>query len=264
MLFMKNALLAVILLAPVFGLLGSMVVNNRMAFFSDALGHSAFTGIAIGSLLGFARAGWSAILFSALAALVVTYLQQRSRMATDTVIGIFSSTAVALGIFLATGGGRSFNQLNSYLVGDVLSIRPNEIFQLCLIVVLVLLLWLFFFNRLLLSSLSSSLALSRGSKVFLVQLLFAGAIAIIVTLTMSWIGLLVINAYLVLPAAAARNIAGNVRQYTFWTIIFSSLSGITGLLLSYYIGAATGATIVLVAAACFAGTLLAGRFVRPA
>lgn len=255
MLFMKNALLAVILLAPTFGLLGTLVVNNRMAFFSDALGHGAFTGIAIGSIMGLIRPVWSAVIFASLSALLVTLLKHRSRMATDTVIGIFSSTAVAFGVFLSTTGGRSFAKLNIYLVGDILSIRPSEILQLALVLLAVLLLWVLAFNQLLVVSINSSMAASRGIHVFATELLFSCSIAVIVTLTMGWIGLLVINSYLVLPAAAARNIARNIRQYTLATVSFSVFSGVVGLILSYYIGSATGATIVLLSAGCFVVTL---------
>ena len=108
MYFMKNALLAVLVISPLFGILSTMVVTNRMSFFSDALGHSAFTGIAIGTLCGLADPMWAAILLAAAFALLFTYVQRRSNMASDTVIGVFSSTAVALGIFLSTLNGRSF------------------------------------------------------------------------------------------------------------------------------------------------------------
>ena len=259
MLFMKNALLAVILLAPAFGLLGTLVVNKHMAFFSDALGHGAFTGIAVGSLMGFIRPVWSAVIFAGLSALVVTLVKHKSSMATDTVIGIFSSTAIAFGVFLSTTGGRAFTKLNTYLVGDILSIRPSEILQLMVVLLAVLLLWILAFNQLLVTSVNSSMAASRGINVFATELLFSCSIAVIVTLTMGWIGLLVINSYLVLPAAAARNIARNIRQYTLAAVSFSVFSGIAGLLLSYYIGSATGATIVLLSTGCFLVTLAIRR-----
>ncbi len=111
--FMRNALLAVLVISPLFGLLSTMVVTSRMSFFSDALGHSAFTGIAIGTLCGLADPLWMAVLLAAVFALLFTYVRRKSNMASDTVIGVFSSTAVALGIFIATFGGGSFTQYNS-------------------------------------------------------------------------------------------------------------------------------------------------------
>jgi zinc transport system permease protein len=102
--FMKNALLAILLMAPLFGLLSTMIVTGRMSFFSDALGHSAFTGIAIGAICGIAAPIWAAVIFSVVFALLFSWVRSRSNQAADTLIGVFSSTAVALGIFVATLG----------------------------------------------------------------------------------------------------------------------------------------------------------------
>ena len=125
--FMKNALLAILLMAPLFGLMSTMIVTGRMSFFSDALGHSAFTGIAIGAICGIAAPIWAAVLFSILFALLFSFVRSRSNHAADTLIGVFSSAAVALGIFAATLGGGSFTKYNKYLIGDILSISPGEI-----------------------------------------------------------------------------------------------------------------------------------------
>ena len=106
--FMKNALLAVLVVTPLFGILSTMVVQSRMSFFSDALGHSAFTGMAIGALCGLADPLWCAVVFAIAFALLFSFVQRRANLSSDTVIGVFSSTAVALGIFISTLGGRSF------------------------------------------------------------------------------------------------------------------------------------------------------------
>ena len=127
MLFMKNALLAVLLLAPIFGILGTMVVNRQMAFFSDALGHGAFAGIVIGGLAGFMQPLWSAVIFSIVFSVGISVVHHKTKMSSDTIIGVFSSIAVAAGIFLATAGGKSFARLNSYLAGSILSVTPSEI-----------------------------------------------------------------------------------------------------------------------------------------
>ncbi len=251
MIFMKNALLAVILLTPIFALLGTMIVNNNMAFFSDALGHGAFTGVAIGGIMGLVEPIGSAVVFSLVFAFLIALIKYKSKMASDTVIGVFSSTAIALGIFLATLGGKSFAKLNTYLVGDILSITPREIGFLLIVLFLVLVFWLFIFNRLLLVSVNPSLAGSRGIHTFWYEVLFSCVVAVVVTVSMSWIGLLVINSFLVLPAAAARNIARNQRQYHLLAVLFSVFSGVTGLLLSYTIETASGSTIVLISSIIF-------------
>ena len=139
MLFMKNALLAVLVVTPLFGVLSTMVVESRMAFFSDALGHSAFTGMAIGALCGLAQPVGAAVLFSVVIALLFTLVRQKTHMASDTAISVFSSAAVALGIFLSTLGGQSFTKFNNLLIGDILSVAPGEIGLLALILLLILL-----------------------------------------------------------------------------------------------------------------------------
>lgn len=254
--FMRNALLAVLVISPLFGLLSTMVVTSRMSFFSDALGHSAFTGIAIGTLCGLADPLWMAVLLAAAFALLFTYVRRKSNMASDTVIGVFSSTAVALGIFIATFGGGSFTQYNSLLIGDILSVEPAKIALLAVILAVVVVLWLLSFNRLMLSSIHPALADSRGVKVFWQEAVFSVAIAVVVTVSMTWVGLLVINSLLVLPAAAARNVAKNMRQDHLASVLAALLAGVAGLMTSYYLGSSAGASITLYLAVWFAITFL--------
>ena len=256
MYFMKNALLAVLVISPLFGLLSTMVVTNRMSFFSDALGHSAFTGIAIGTLCGFADPMWMAVLLAAAFALLFTYVRRKSNMASDTVIGVFSSTAVALGIFIATFGGGSFTQYNSLLIGDILSVEPAKIALLAVILLVVAALWLASFNRLMLSAIHPALADSRGVRVFWQEAVFSIAIAVVVTVSMTWVGLLVINSLLVLPAAAGRNLARNMRQFHLISILAAIVAGIAGLMTSYHISSSAGASITLYLALWFAVTFL--------
>lgn len=252
--FMKNALLAVLLMGPLFGLLSTMIVTGRMSFFSDALGHSAFTGIAIGCICGMAAPVWMAVVFSVAFSLLFSFVRGRSNQAADTVIGVFSSTAVALGIFIATLGGGSFTKYNRYLIGDILSVTPAEIGMLALVLIGVVVFWVFASNRLMLSSIHPQLASSRGVPVHLTQTIFTTAIAVVVTLAISWVGLLILNSLLVLPGASARNISRNLKEYHIFSVMFALIAGITGLILSYFLGASAGAAISLVLALIFAVT----------
>ena len=152
MYFMKHALLAVLVISPLFGIMSTMVVHSKMSFFSDALGHSAFTGMAIGAICGMHDPSWAAVLFAVFFAVLFNFVRRRSALASDTVIGVFSSTAVALGIFLSTLNGRSFTKFNSLLIGDILSVEPAKIGLLAVILLLVVGLWLLSFNRLMLSA----------------------------------------------------------------------------------------------------------------
>ena len=254
--FMKNALLALLLMAPLFGLLSTMIVTGRMSFFSDALGHSAFTGIAIGSILGLAAPLWASVVFSVLFALLFSWVRSRSDQAADTIIGVFSSSAVALGIFIATLGGGSFTKYNKYLIGDILSITPGEIGLLALVLAAVTVFWVVFSNRLSLIAIHPHLASSRGIPVGLCQTLFTVVIAVVVTLTISSVGLLILNSLLVLPAAAARNVSRNLKQYHLLSVVFALTAGIGGLTASYYLGSSAGAAISLILALIFAVTFV--------
>ena len=254
--FMRNALLAILLMAPLFGILSTMIVTGRMSFFSDALGHSAFTGIAIGCICGIAAPLWVAVIFSVVFALLFSFVRSRSNQAADTLIGVFSSTAVALGIFIATLGGSSFTKYNKYLIGDVLSVTSGEIGMLALVLVGVLVFWCLYANRLTLSSIHPQLASSRGIPVGISQTIFTTAIAVVVTLAISSVGLLILNSLLVLPGASSRNVSRNLKQYHLFSVVFALIAGIAGLVISYYWGASSGAAISLVLALIFAISFL--------
>lgn len=252
--FMRNAFLAILIMGPLFGLLSTMIVTGRMSFFSDALGHSAFTGIAIGCICGVAAPLWVAVIFSVVFSLLFSYVRHRSNQAADTLIGVFSSAAVALGIFIATLGGDSFTKYNKYLIGDILSITTTEIRALALVLVAVLVFWVLYSNKLALSSIHPQLASSRSIPVHWMQTVFTTVIAVVVTLTISSVGLMILNSLLVLPAAAARNVSKNLKQYHLFSVLFALFSGICGLLLSFFLGPSAGATISLVLTLVFAVT----------
>ena len=254
--FMKNALLAILLITPIFGILGTIIVNNRMAFFSDALGHGAFTGIAIGTVIGIFQPIWSAIVFSIGFSVLITIVKNKTKTSTDTVIGVFSSTAIALGVVLVTLGGSGANKYASFLVGDLLSITALDVCILLVLAIIIIVLWIIFYNKILLVSLNLSLAKSRGIRTLLVELAFTSIIAVVVTISIQWVGLLIINSLLVLPAAAASNVSTNANQYNIIAILISIVSGIVGLILSYYLETASGATIVIVSAVIYFVTLV--------
>jgi zinc transport system permease protein len=259
--FMKNALLGVLLVTPAFALLGTMVVNNRMAFFADAIGHSALTGIAIGVIAGLGRPIWSMVLFSIVLSAAILMVKRANTASTDTVIGVFSSTAVALGIVLLSRSG-GFAKYSAFLIGDLLSVGPADLVMLAVTLLAVLGLWFLAFNRLLLTGVNAELARSRGISASFHEALFTLATAVVVTVSIQWVGILIISSLLVLPAAAARNVAGNMRRYHLYSVCVALVSGISGLVLSYFWGTATGATIVLIAAGFFAVTFALKRFAR--
>ncbi len=249
--FMKNALLATLLITPLLGLISPMIVTGKMSFFSDALGHSAFTGIAIGAICGIAAPTFVAVIFSLVFSLFFSFVRAKSNHTADTLIGIFSSTAVALGIFIATLGGNSFTKYNKFLVGDILSVTPKEIGILFCVLIGVSAFILITSNKLTLSAIHPQLASSRNIPVKLTQTAFTAMIAVVVTLAISWVGLLILNSLLILPGATARNLSKNLKQYHLFSVIIALIAGIAGLTISFYFGNSAGAAISLVLALIF-------------
>lgn len=252
--FMRNALVAVVVASPLFALMGTLVVNNRMAFFSDAIGHASLTGIGLGVLLGMGDPLVALVGFALLLGVGILAMQRATRASMDTVISLSMSFSIALGVVLLSRGG-NFNRYSHYLIGDLLSITPREIGWLLLTAVAVGAGLLVFYNRILLVGANESLARSRGLRVWWTQVLFVSAIVMVVTMNLSWVGILIVNSLLILPAAAARNIAGSTRQYAAYAVAISLASGICGLLVSFYANTASGATIVLVAMGFYLLTL---------
>lgn len=252
--FMQNALLAVIIIAPLLALLGCIVITNQMTFFSDAIGHATLSGIAIGAMAGMADPFWAMIFFALLLTLTIELLRRYSSASSDTIIGLIMAFAVALGVVLLSRGG-GFARYSKYLIGDILTITPPEIGRMLILVVIVIVVWLTRFNSIFLTGMNRSFAISRGQRVWVTETVFAMLVALVVATTIPWIGLLVINSLLILPAAAGRNMARNLTGYVSWSVAISLASGLAGLIISYYLGTATGATIVLFAFAAFIVTL---------
>lgn len=244
--FMQNALLAILIMMPLFALIGTVVISNQMAFFSDAIGHATLTGIAIGVLLGLGDPLWAMIIFAIGLALLVSVLRRYGAVSPDTVIGIVMAFSVSLGIVLLSRHG-GFARYTRYLIGNVLTIAPSEIVRLAVLLAVVVGLWVFLFNRIFFVCWNRPLARSRGVPVWIVETFFSVLVAVVVTVTIPWVGLLVINSMLILPAAASRNLARDIPHYISLAVLISLCSGVIGLWLSYYWNTSSGATIVLVA-----------------
>ena len=244
--FMRHAFLAAVLIAPLFALLGTMAVNNKMAFFSDALGHSAFTGIGLGVLLGMQEPLLAMLAFGIFLGLVITKVKSANMVSSDTVISVFSSAAMALGIVILSARG-GFAKYSSYLIGDILTVGRKDLWTIGIVLVAAYVLWALLYNQLLLLSVNRSLAASRGVRVMLVENIFVIMVAVAV------------NSLLILPAAAARNITSSAGSYHWTATVFGLLSSVVGLWVSYSCGTSAGATMVLTAAVLFFLTYLIGK-----
>lgn len=259
--FMKNAFLAILLLTPLLGLLGTMAVNQQMAFFSDALGHSALTGIGLGMILGIGNDLVSMLVFGILWAVLISIIRYTGSGSADTVISVCASTSVALGLLILSRGG-GFAKYSSLLIGDILAVTPQDILYLLIALVLGTGIWMVLYNGLMLTSINSSLARSRGIQTRLYEIAFAVLVAVAVMLAIRWVGVMLINALLILPAASARNVAGSSRQHAVYSVLFAMTSGMAGLFSSFAWDTSAGAAIILYAALIYALTLLLKRRAR--
>lgn len=256
--FMHMALLGMVILAPLFAVLGCLVISNQMAFFADAIGHSALTGIALGVLAGLQEPLWAMLIFAVILAAAIAWLRHKQLAPADAVIGLVMSCTVALGIVLLSRQG-GLHRYARYLVGDILTIAPADLLRVGALALAVVLILAWQYNRIVLVTLHRPLAASRGVCVWRTELLFTVLIAVSVTLSIEWMGLLVINSLLILPAAAARNLARSAAGYVLWAVAVSLTSGIGGVIASYYLSTATGATIVLCAMGVFAVSVMFRR-----
>lgn len=256
--FMKNAFISILLISPLFAILGTMIVNKKMAFFSDSLGHSALTGIAIGMLLGISNLNIAMIIFAIIFALILNWVKNKTTYGADTIISVFSSIAMALGLAILSQTS-NFNQYSSYLVGDILSISQTEIYYLFAVFIVIITLWYHLFNQINSISINNTLAKSKGVRVNLIENIFAIIIAVIVMISIRWIGVLLINSLLILPAASSRNIAKDMRKYHLYSVMFAVFAGVLGLIISYYNKIPTGPMIVIILGIIYFVTLLLSR-----
>ncbi len=259
--FMKNALLAMLLLTPLLALLGTMAVNRRMAFFSDALGHSALAGVGLGLLLGVQSELVSMIVFGVVWAVMISRINRTGGASADTIISVFSSTGIAAGLLILSRNG-SFSRYSSLLAGDVLSIGEKDLLWLALALPLGAALWAVLYNRLLLTAVNPALAQSRGVNTKWVEYAFVSLVAVSVMLSIRWVGVLLINALLILPAAAARNVSRTAAQHALLSVIIGLFCGVAGLVAAYYLDTGVGAAVVLCAACCYGITLPLRKFFK--
>ena len=248
--FMKRAILAMLLVAPPAAAVGVPLVHFRMAFFSDAIGHSAFTGVAIGVLLG-VHPLLTMVAFGLFVAWAITLVKGRTELSPDTVIGVFFSTVIALGIAVISAQKGLTRNLQAYLYGDLLAVSETEILWMGALFVAVGAYLLLTFNRIMLLGVHEGFAKSMGIPVRALEISFALVVALVVTTAIRAVGILLVTALLVVPAAAARNVARGAASAFWAAVAIAVVSGLCGIAASFYLDTATGATVVLLTTACF-------------
>jgi zinc transport system permease protein len=280
--FNVRALIALVFVSICCGAVGSLVVGGRMAFFSDGLAHCAFAGVSIGFIIfdalivphyrGADFWQWVTPLmagFGILVGLGIVAVRQRTGLASDTVIGVFFSASIGLAAMLRKLiRKRNFFSLEDFLFGDPLTATSGDVLVLAGLTVLTLIFLAWSYNHLLLSSFNTSLALSRRVPIRLANYLFVALLALVVNLCLRSVGVLLINALLIVPAATAMNVSRNMRQLFWGTVLICFVLCLSGQVLSWEMGIHThidvgiSGTIVLLCVGLFLVSIAAGPALR--
>ncbi|WP_375168691.1 metal ABC transporter permease [Sneathia sanguinegens] len=260
--FVINSLLSALFIGPILGGLGTMVVTKRMAFFSEFIGHAALTGIALGVLLGEPYDSPYIMLFTycIIFALLINFTRNRTKMSSDTLIGIFLSISIALGgtLIIFVSSKVNSHMLESVLFGSILTVSDRDIIVLFFSTILLILIVIPNFNKMLLSSFNTNLAIVKGVRVKFLEYMFILLITLVTVSSIKIIGASLVEALFLIPAASAKNLSKSIRTFFVYSILFSLISCILGILLPLYfdITIPSGGSIILVAAIIFFITVL--------
>ena len=257
--FMQMALLAILLIAPLTAVAGVQVVNYRMAFFADTIGHSVFAGAALGGIfLGANGPAWGMPITALLIGLGVLFLQKQSKSSADTVIGVFFAFIVSLGLLL-TGSNPDLAKLaGQFIFGDILLVTAQDTALLALLSLIYVFFTTISCNALLLISIDTDTAQAHRVKTTLYSYLHVSILALIVIFTVKITGVLLAGAMLIVPAAAARNLAKRAGSVYFYAAAIGLLSGIAGLIISAqdWANFPAGAAMVMTSCIIFVLSLL--------
>lgn len=251
--FMRRAMLGLLLLAPLTAGTGIQVVNSRMAFFSDAIGHSAFAGVAMGILLAISP-DLSMMITALVVGFVIMFMKRGSRLSTDTVIGVTFSGVVAFGLAVISRERDAARAAQTFLFGDILTVTGTELFEILILLLVFLIFQYTAYNRMLCIAVNPLLASVHRIRTGVYQYLFAALLSLTVMLSVKTSGVLLVTALLVVPAATARNFARNASEMFWFTLALSLVSSAAGLLLSAqdFLAVPAGAAIVLCSCLLFA------------
>ncbi|MFG5919207.1 metal ABC transporter permease [Sneathia vaginalis] len=260
--FVINSLLSALFIGPILGGLGTMVVTKRMAFFSESIGHAALTGIALGVLLGEPYESPYIMLFTycVVFAILINFTRNRTKMSSDTLIGIFLSISIALGgtLIIFVSSKVNSHMLESVLFGSILTVSDRDLLVLFFSTILLILIVIPNFNKMLLSSFNTNVAVVKGVRVKLLEYLFILLITLVTVSSIKIIGASLVEALFLIPAASAKNLSKSIKSFFAYSIIFALISCILGILLPLYFDVTipSGGSIILIAAAIFFITVI--------
>ena len=262
--FMLRGLTAAVMVGVVCAVIGTYVVLRGLAFFGDALAHAILPGIATGYLVGGGAREplfWWALISAILSSLVIGAISRSTKIKEDTAIGIIFAGMFALGVALISTVRSYTVDLAHFLFGDVLGVRANDLWLISIFGGLVLLAILAFYKEFMVLSFDPVLAQTLRLPVRLLDFLLLILIAVTIVVSLQTVGVALMVAMLVTPAAAAYLLTRRLPVMMAIAAIIASISGVGGLYLSYYLSIASGAAIVLTCTAVF-GLVWGGQAVR--
>jgi zinc transport system permease protein len=260
--FFQRALAAGLILGVIMALLGVLVVLRRLAFFSDALGHSALTGIAIGILFNF-NPFFAAFAFSLVVAGTISVARFRSRLQIDTLLGVAFPTAMALGVILVQLSPGYQTDLLAFLFGDILAVTSTDVYSSLILAAIVLSVLYVIGKKMVAISFDEALARAEGVRVAIYETIFLIMLAGTIALAIKLVGIILVTALLVIPAATAHNLSRNLASMFFISVLINLLAITAGLIFSALLNIPSGPTIILSLAALFLLSSILHLIFRP-
>ena len=260
--FVINAMICALLIGPILGGIGTMVVTKKMAFFSEAVGHAAMTGIAVGVLLGepFSAPYISLFTYCILFGLIINYTKNRTKMASDTLIGVFLAMSIALGgsLLIYVSAKVNSHALESILFGSILTVNDTDIYILVVSAIIIGCVLIPYLNKMLLASFNPSLAIVRGVNVKLIEYIFIVIVTVITIASVKIIGSILVEALLLIPAAAAKNLSKSIKSFVSYSVIFALISCLLGVYLPIHfdISIPSGGAIIMISSFIFIATTI--------
>jgi zinc transport system permease protein len=252
--FMQRALLGGILTGCMGGMLGSFTILRQLSFFSDALGHSALLGISLGVLLGLNP---TAVLlpFAVLFALGVNYLLEKTQLWTDALLNIIYSSSLAIAVIVLSFVGSYKGGLNNLLFGDILAVQETDLAMSAVLLVACTVFVGLTIRTQMLITLNEPLAIARGVPVSAHRTAFIVLLSLVVGISIKAVGVLLISAFVVIPACAARLLSRTFMQHVILSAILGGSSAVLGMLLSASFNLPSGPSIVVTQLAIFFGAI---------
>jgi zinc transport system permease protein len=259
--FMQRAIIGGIILGLLLAFMGVFVILRRMAFFGDGVAHASLAGIAIGILASY-NPLVVAIIFSIILAIIIFYLERKTKLSSDVIIGILFTASMALGVILISLKSGYQPELISFLFGNILSIQTSELIIMAIFAVIVIAFLLYYFRQIAFITFDEEGARVSGINTTVLDLIFYITLAVAIVLGVKILGIVLVSALLIIPASIAKLISKSFKSLVASSIIVAEITILGGLAISYILNLPTGAVIILFGTALFFLTLIIQKLVK--